>query len=235
MAAPRWLQVGVVAAAALLLVGAGDVAYQVARKPTELFFPVVGALDKMPAETWGKYGPLFREYSTAAVSPELLAALAQVEGTGNPLARTYWRWRLSWNPFAVYAPASSAVGMYQMTDGAFAEARGSCIRDHAVVAEGCWLTGLYSRILPSHAVELAAIYLDRKVQAILAQRPRHTATAAQKQDLAAIVHLCGGGPAQAFMRRGFRLAAGERCGDHDAAAYLASFNAMKREFVRLAE
>jgi len=235
MATPRWLRFGLLGVAILAVLAAADLAYQVARKPTELLFPVAGGLDKRPAETWGEYGPLFREYSTAAVSPELLAALAQVEGAGNPLARTYWRWRLSWNPVAVYAPASSAVGMYQMTDGAFDEARRSCIRDHAVVAEGCWLTALYSRILPSHAVELAAIYLDRKVQAILARRPRHMATAQQKQDLAAIVHLCGAGPAQAFMRRGFRLAAGERCGDHDAAAYLASFNAMKRQFVRLAE
>jgi cell envelope opacity-associated protein A len=32
---------------------------------------------------------VFREYSTAAITPELLAALAQVEGAGNPLARTY--------------------------------------------------------------------------------------------------------------------------------------------------
>ena len=49
--------------------------------------------------------------------------IAQVEGAGNPVARTYWRWRLTWNPFAIYQPASSAVGMYQMTDAAFAEAR----------------------------------------------------------------------------------------------------------------
>jgi hypothetical protein len=38
------------------------------------------------------------------ITPELLAALAQVERTGNPVARTYWRWQLPWNPFAVYKP-----------------------------------------------------------------------------------------------------------------------------------
>ena len=36
-----------------------------------------------------------------SITPELLAALAQVEGAGNPVARTYWRWRLTWNPFEV--------------------------------------------------------------------------------------------------------------------------------------
>jgi len=35
--------------------------------------------------------PLFNEYSTATITPDLLAALAQVESAGNPVARTYWR------------------------------------------------------------------------------------------------------------------------------------------------
>jgi len=102
----------------------------------------------MPAETWRQYAPLFREYSTAAISPELLAALAQVEGAGNPVASTYWRWRLTWDPFAIYQPASSSVGMYQMTDAAFAEARDYCIRDHIVVEDGCFANR--ARILGSY-------------------------------------------------------------------------------------
>src|SRR5882672_4344943 len=88
---------------------------QVIRKPTEMFFPVSGTLAKAPPETWRRYGPLFREHSTAVLTPDLLAALAQVEGAGNPVARTYWRWRLTWNPLELYRPASSAVGMYQIT------------------------------------------------------------------------------------------------------------------------
>ena len=69
--------------------------------------------------------------STSTITPELLAALAQVESAGNPVARTYWRWQLAWNPFAVYQPASSAVGLLQMTDGAYAEAARYCIRQNA--------------------------------------------------------------------------------------------------------
>jgi hypothetical protein len=52
-----------------------------------------------------------------------------------------------------------------------------------------------------------AVFLDRKVAAILARRPNATATLQQKQDLAAMIHLCGAGPAKAFTRRGFRLIA----------------------------
>jgi hypothetical protein len=163
----------------------------------------------------------------------VLAALAQMESAGNPTARTYWRWRLTLNPFAIYAPASSAVGMYQMTDPAFSEARRYCIRRHVVV-EDCSLTSLYNRVMPSHAVELAAVYLDRNVAAVLARRPGTTASAQQKQDLAALIHLCGAGTAQAFARRGFRPLPGERCGDHAVAGYLAKVNAMKRQFLRLA-
>jgi len=231
-AAPSWLRIAVIAATVLAVCAATNLVYQVVRKPTEMFVPLSGALAKAPAATWAEYAPLFRAHSTAAITPELLAALAQVEGAGDPLARTYWRWRLTWNPLAIYRPASSAVGMYQMTDPAFAEARQACIRDHAVV-EDCWFTGLYSRVLPSHAIELAAVFLDRKVAAILAQRPHAAPTAQQTQDLAALIHLCGPGAAKAFARRGFRLAPGQRCGAHDAARYLAAVNAMVRQFERL--
>ena len=231
-AAPSAIRIVVIAATVLAVFSATNLVYQVVRKPTEMLFPVSGAMNKMPAETWQQYAPLFREYSTATITPELLAALAQVEGAGNPAARTYWRWRLTWNPFAVYQPASSAVGMYQMTDAAFAEARRYCIRHHTVVEDGCWFNGLYTRVVPSHAIELTAVFLDRKVAAILARRPNGTANQQQKQELAAIIHLCGAASAKAFARRGFHLIAGERCGDHDVATYVAQVNAMKREFLR---
>jgi hypothetical protein len=212
---------------------AANLAYQIVRKPTEIFYPARYALNKMPTETWRDYGPLFREYSTPTITPTLLAALAQVEGAGNPVAHTYWRWRLSWHPFAIYEPASSAVGMYQMTEAAFAQARQYCIRHHAVVEQGCWSDGLYTRVLPGDAIELTAALLDRNVAAVLASRPT-TATARQRQDLAAVIHLCGTRPAMAFARRGFRPAPDEHCGDHDVAGYLARVDQMKREFARLA-
>jgi hypothetical protein len=215
--------------------------YQVIRKPAELFFPVSGALVKAPPETWRQYGPLFRRHSTAVMTPEPLAALAQVEGAGNPVARTHWRWRLGWNPFELYQPASSAVGMYQITDGTFREAKRYCIREHAVVEDGrwhdlrsCWFNSLYTRVVPSHAVELTAALLDRSVAKTMTRQRIAAATPQQKQDLAAVIHLCGAGPGEAYARRGFRLSAGQRCGDHDVSRYLAQVNAMKRQFVRLA-
>ncbi|HEY8252170.1 MAG TPA: transglycosylase SLT domain-containing protein [Burkholderiales bacterium] len=206
--------------------------YQVVRKPAELFFPVSGALFKTPTETWQHYEPIFRRHSTAVMTPELLAALAQVEGSGNPVARTPWRLRASSDPREVYRPASSAVGMYQITDGTFREAKRYCIRDNAVLEDGCWFNSLYMRVIPSHAVELTSAYLDRRVAMVL-ERHRLKATLEQKQDLAAIIHLCGAAAGDSYARRGFRLAPGQRCGEHDPRAYLARVNAMKRVFARL--
>jgi hypothetical protein len=213
----------------------------VARKPSEVFFPVSGSLAKVPAQTWREYGPLFETHSTTVITPDLLASLAQMEASGNPVARTYWRWRFSWNPFEVYRPASSAVGMFQITDGTFAEARRYCVHDHIVVEDGpwhdvrsCWFNALYTRVVPAHAVELTAALLDRTVAGILRRNGINRASPQQQQDLAAVVHLCGGGAGEAYARRGFRFNRGQRCGDHAASRYLASVNAMKRQFARLA-
>jgi len=236
---PAQIAAGTLAAVALWFAANGLV--QVVRKPTELFFPVSGVLYKTPPETWRQYEPVFRAHSTSVITPEFLAALAQLEATGNPLARTYWRWRAAPDPFEVYRPASSAVGMYQITDGTFAEAKRYCIHDHAVAEDGpwhdprsCWFNALYARVVPSHAVELTAAYLDVRVAGTLARQRIVTATLAQRQNLAAVIHLCGAAAGEAYAKRGFRLTDGQRCGDHDVRDYLERLDAMKRVFGRLA-
>jgi hypothetical protein len=214
--------------------------YQVARKPTELFFPVSGTLYKSPPETWNAYAPIFRKHSTSTVTPELLAALAQIEGSGNPVVRTYWRWSLSEKPFDVYKPASSAVGMMQITDGTFDEARRLCIHDHAVVDDGpwhawqsCWFNSLYFRVVPSHAVELTSAYLHRQVESIVARRGTTSLSQEQRQTLATLIHLCGAGAGESYARRGYQLLPSQRCGDHSAASYVARVRSMRSQFSRL--
>ncbi len=215
--------------------------YHAVQKPTEVFFPLDNTLDKSPHETWQQYGSLFREHATPSVAPELLAALAQVEGGGNPVARTYWRWRWSWNPLEWYRPASSAVGMYQMTDGTYRAAKRYCVHDHAVVEDGpwhnlhsCWFNSLYSRVLPSHAIELTAASLDRDIASALTLRRGTPVGVRQKQDLAAVIHLCGAGAGRDFAARGFRLTPHQKCGDHDVATYLGHVRGLTQQFARWA-
>jgi hypothetical protein len=80
---------------------------------------------------------------------------------------------------------------------------------------------------------MTSALLDRMVARTLERRRIVTATPRQKQDLAALIHLCGEGAGDAYAR-GFRLAPGQQCGDHDTAAYLTRVNGMKRHFARLA-
>ena len=241
----RELPAGVQAFAAVLVLLltwlAANTLVQVARKPTELFFPVSGALDKTPAQTWESYAPIFRAHATRVLTPEFLAALAQVEGAGNPVARTGWRWRLTENPFEVYRPASSAVGMYQITDGAFALARRYCIHDHEVALDGpwyawrsCWFNWLYFRVVPSHAAEMTSAFLGASVSQALQRLRIAGATPAEQRDLAAVMHLCGVAASEGFAARGFRAAALPRCGGQDVRGYLERMRAMQREFERLA-
>ena len=240
LALPLAIRIVVVVVLLIAVWSAVNWTYQVARKPTELFFPVSGTLSKTPAETWRQYEPLFREHATTIMSPELLAALAQVEGAGNPVARTYWRWQVTWHPFEIYRPASSAVGMYQITNPTFLEARRYCIHDHVVVMVGpwndwrsCWFNGFYNRVVPSHAVEMTSALLDHSVTSTMARQRVSAATLQQKQDLAAIIHLCGAGPGDAYARRGFKLTPGQKCGDHDVRGYLAGVNSMKHRFAQM--
>jgi len=229
-----WVLVGLAALAAL------DVAWQLARKPTEILGIVAPTARKSPEATWSAYGDTFDAHATALVDPAFLAALAQVESEGNPLARTYWTWRWSWNPLDLYGPASSAVGLMQITDGTYQQARRLCVHDHAVAREGpwhdpdtCWLNGLYFRALPGHAVEMTSAWLTESVERVLREQRLTKATADQKRQLAAVVHLCGRERAVAHARRGFRAAKGERCGAHDLAGYLAKVSRLRQAFLRM--
>jgi hypothetical protein len=164
-----------------------------------------------------------------------------VEGSGNPVVRTYWEWTATIDPFEIFRPASSAVGMYQITDGTFEAARRYCIHDHRVVEEGpwydfrsCWFNALYTRTVPSHAVELTSAYLDRGVAQVLAPYPALAVTLRQKQTLAAMMHLCGVGAAAQYARRGMAFSSGQRCGSHDARAYVGRVLSMQARFAALA-
>jgi hypothetical protein len=238
---PGAVQITVLTVLFVALFFAVNWTYQVVRKPSELFFPISGSFYKDPAETWRAYGRLFERHSTPVMTPDLLAALAQIEGSGNPVVRTYWRFSLGVEPFEIFRPASSAVGMYQITDGTFAIARRYCVHRHRVVEEGpwydfksCWLNQLYTRTVPSHAVEMTAAYLDRGVADLLARFPALRATLEQKQILATMMHLCGAGAAAGYARRGLALSTGQRCGTHDARTYVARVAGMQRRFKALA-
>lgn len=215
-----------------------NVVVQVARKPTELLGLVFAPAPLTPDQTWERYGGLLRENSTDLVRPELLGALVQVESSGDPLARTYWRWRWTLDPFRLYAPASSAVGLLQITDGTYQEARHYCIHDHRVASDDgpagdrCWLNALYFRTVPAHSIEMTAAWVHLGVEQALSHRAGPV-TAAQRDAVAATVHLCGRARAAALASRAFRPLPDERCGDHELRAYLERVRGLAARFERI--
>src|SRR5262249_58842698 len=120
------------------------------------------------------------------------------------------------------------------------EARNYCIHSNVVVEEGawddprsCWFNALYTRVVPSDAVEMTAALLDRTVARTLESNHVATASLQQRQNLAAVIHLCGGGVGNVYVRRGFQFRSGQRCGDHDVRRYVAQVSLLEREFARL--
>ena len=211
--------------------------WQAIVKPSELIGLLEAGYYKDPRNTWQAFGPLFREHSTPIITPELLAALSQAESRGNPIARTYWRWRWSLNPFAIYAPASSAVGLLQITDGTFAMARQYCIHGNRVARDGdwwdsrnCWFNSLYSRVVPSHAIEMTSAYLHVTVTKIAGGRPLAPST---WHDLAAITHLCGPGIAESYLRRGMRFTKTSYCDAHNPQRYLKQIRELIQKFKKM--
>lgn len=234
---PPRVRVVAMVVCALAALAAMNWVYQAIRKPTELWGLVAPASPRTPRETWAAYGPLFDAHSTSTLPPEFLAALVQVESAGDPFARTYWRWRWSANPFELYSPASSAVGLLQITDGTFDEARTYCVHDHEVARAGdawdpsaCWFNGLYFRNVASHSIEMTSARLTALSVAASSGR----GSAQDRQRVAAVIHLCGKERGEAFAARGFRARPGERCGDHDLAAYLARLERYRGLFATLA-
>ena len=79
-------------------------------------------------------------------------------------------------------------------------------------------------------MELTAALLDRQVTRLIGD---HDATFQQKQDLAAVIHLCGAGTGRNYVKRNFRLIPHQRCGDHDLRTYLLKISALKQQFASL--
>ena len=211
--------------------------WQAVVKPSEVIGLLEAGYFKDPRKTWEVFGPLFREHSTSMIPPELLAALSHAESRGNPIARTYWRWRWTLNPFAIYAPASSAVGLLQITDGTFAVARQYCIHGNKVAREGdwydsrnCWFNSLYSRVVPSHAIEMTSAYLHVTVSKIAGRRPLLPAT---WHDLAALTHLCGPGVAEEYLLSGMRFAKSSYCEAHNPRVYLKQIRNLMAVFKKM--
>jgi hypothetical protein len=215
----------------------GNWIYQVWEKPSEL----VGVLDdhfhKKPEETWRSYGDSFTEKSTGIMEPAFLAALAQAESNGNPIVRTYWKLRWTTDLTRIFSPASSAVGMFQITEGTFNEARRFCVRDGRAFrdSESDECAGAsYSRLLPGDAIEMTSARLHWETERLLRKHGVRRASLRDKQNMATVIHLCGIGKGDRLARARMKVSRIGKCGDHDPVAYVRRVSRLQREFQKFA-
>lgn len=219
-------------AVTLLLVNWG---MQVYRKPSEILSRIFAGSTRTPKQTWKDYGDEFKEKATPILTADFLAALAQAETGGSALAPTFWRFRWTTDLTKAYAPASSAAGLFQLTDATYAEAKSFCIRGGQVFKqfadEGpCWKNFYYSRLVPSHAIEMTAARLHYHVEDLQRTFGRRQATLEQLQSLAAVIHLCGVGRGEQLIRANFDLDQISNCGSHSPKAYYRKIRSLQSMF-----
>jgi hypothetical protein len=82
---------------------------------------------------------------------------------------------------------------------------------------------------------MTAAYLHSRVVNTLAAHRAAKVRLAQKQNLAAVIHLCGSKRGETFAMRGFRVTPGEHCGTHNLGQYLTQVDLMRKRFARLRE
>jgi hypothetical protein len=205
---------------------------QIARKPTEAL-GLMPTTSKTPMQTWQSYREEFVSSSTNIITADFLAAIAQVESAGDPVAQPPWVFRWTTDIFRVYAPQSTAVGLMQITEGNYAEAKNYCIRDGRVETH-CWLNNLYARFWPSHSIQMAAGFMHVQVERFMALHGVKNSNLENQQKLAALIHLCGKGRAPEFIKNQFKIGRGfQKCGTHDPNVYLQKVAMYKRQFSRM--
>ncbi|MCP4751486.1 MAG: transglycosylase SLT domain-containing protein [Proteobacteria bacterium] len=218
----------------ILLLVAVNWVYQVVKKPSELVDLIGISFFKRPSSTWEAYRDDFEEHSTEIMTPEFLAAMAQAESGGNPLATTQWKWRLTTDVTRIYAPASSSVGMFQYTNATFEDAKRFCVHFGKVATRGkwfspgsCWFNGLYSRLSPSNSIEMTAARLQYYVDRLTAKRGIGLKN---KQKMAAVIHLCGLKKARKFRKKNFNFKAIPACGSHNPRNYYRKIAKLRKRF-----
>jgi hypothetical protein len=203
---------------------------QIVRKPTEILrFARLGR-GKSPGGTWSEFGADCLRHEGGAITAEFLAALIQVESSGDRFAAPAWRWSWSLDPWRVYAPPSSAVGVLQITKGNLGAARAMVGQDDD--SEGCAL-GHCIRLIGSDSIAMTSAFLKSRVRASLAGRERR-ASARDKQVLAAVIHLCGPNKGPALVRTDFDPDSLGTCGGQSVGAYVRLVMKYREQFSRLA-
>jgi hypothetical protein len=208
------------------IVVAANFGYHIYRNPLHLLSFFSRPMNKTPRETWSSYADVFKSASTGRVSAPLLAAIAQVESHGNPLAAPEWRLQLSTDIMEIYAPASSAFGLMQITKGTFDLIMKTCGQS----GERCPNSDLATRMKARDSVVLTAGFLQRSMEDLLSKSAVQKLSEEKLTKLASVIHLCGAEVGKRLIRNGYNVNALPRCGSHWPSVYASQVADMRNLF-----
>lgn len=183
-------------------------------------------MNKSPSETWKSYGDIFEAAAVGRVNAPLLAAIAQAESQGNPLAAPEWRWQFSTDLAELYAPASSAFGIMQISRGTFDLILKTCGKS----GEPCPNPDLATRMRVRDSVNLVSGFLQRSMADVLSEKALARISDENLVRLASVIHLCGPEVGKRLVRMGFRINSLPRCGSHWPGVYASRVSELKNSF-----
>lgn len=226
----RWFQLTIV-------ISICYIAFHIYHKPSIILLPVSNSFNKLPNETWDTYKDYFNEYSSKTISPFLIAAIVQHESAGNPLAQTYWKWNWDVNPFKWFAPASSSLGLMQMTSGTWEDAKKFCTLGGEVIREegkkSCW-NFLASRLFPASNIRLASIRYHYYLKKWKESLGVDNLSSKLSRRFISVMHLCGVEKAFKWADKPHLLKK-RRCGGHSVREYLRSIARLERKFRNISQ
>ncbi len=211
----------------------------VVRKPAHLLNPISKFFYKVPSQTWQSYKTEFKQYETDIIDASFLAALAQTESSGNPIATAYWHFSFKQDILSIFQPASSSIGLYQMTLDTFKDAKRFCFSEDGIDVDqnrsnlkACWRNNFRFRFSAADSIQLTSARLDYYTKTAISNYKK-TLSKTTKQQLAAIIQLCGPGRAKDFINGGFSTKRMRPCGSHSVSNYVSRVFKYKKVFASL--
>ncbi|MCH2535573.1 MAG: lytic transglycosylase domain-containing protein [Bdellovibrionales bacterium] len=213
---------------------------QIIQKPAHLLGFMSSYFYKTPYETWQSYHQDFKQYETITTSSYVLAAIAQVESSGNPIATPHWEWNLKNKWHSLYAPVSSSVGLYQFTTPTFERAGTLCVHKGEIydkvepyqILHPCWWSRFGVRLSASSSIRAASAYLHKEVGELLRRFNMEHLGVKSRARLAMVVHLCGKYKAALLLKKR-SLASLGYCGSHNVAQYIKKAERLIVKFKKL--
>lgn len=213
---------------------------QLVQKPAHLLSFASSYFYKTPYETWKTYHADFKKYQTSTTPSYVLAAIAQVESSGNPIATPKWEWNFKNSWHSLYSPVSSSVGLYQFTTPTFNRAAKFCVHEGKLyskveahqILHPCWWSRFGFRLSASSSIRTASAYLHKEVSELLKRFNMSHLGVRSKSRLAMVVHLCGKHKASLLLQKRSLHSLGY-CGRHKVSKYIKKAEQLTRKFKSL--